>query len=97
MTTTPHDRPRMTAARRAELLRELYELHDIGAVERFTHRDEPHRSEPDRVIDMFTVTLRGGREADFTLAQARIFLRGFFLGRDFPRGASHHQPVPRRL
>lgn len=89
MTTTSEDRPRMTAARRAELLErvigELYELHDLGAVTHFTHRDEPHRHEPGRVIDLFDVTLRGGRQIDLTLSQARIFLRGFFLGRDFPR------------
>jgi hypothetical protein len=89
MSATSEERPRMTAARRAELLErvvaEMYELHDLGAVEHFTHRDEPHRSLPGLKVDLFTVTLRGGRVCDFTLAQARIFLRGFFLGRDFPR------------
>jgi hypothetical protein len=83
-----HLRTRNTEAHDANVRRviaELEQVRGLGHIDRFTHRVEPHKDRPEWTVDWFDVTFAGGRRDELTFASVRLYLRGFFAGRSFPR------------
>lgn len=64
--------------------RQLYELHDAGAVPHFEHRTEPGRHDPTQTVDVWDVTFAGeDRVWTYPYSQVRALLRGWRMAKRY--------------
>jgi hypothetical protein len=80
------DRDRRAADNLERVIRDLYEIHDLGAITHFEHYTEPSRDGA-RTMDMFRLVFDNGRQAQMSYSAARQWCSGFFAGRNYPRPA----------